>query len=240
MTARARSVRRSATVSPLGVVVLLALGVGALSAQTSPSDPTDAQAWYATKLTLDLPDKWEASLQYRARYADDASGWKGGYVTTEVGKGLSKTWSLTASHRLAVVDGGTFHRLAAGATWERKAGATRLSLRGLVQHQFENFDANDEGSGTAQTFLRTRLQVRRTLSPTVAVYASAEPYFTFAGSYPIDNWRNTVGTRIGLGDGRTLDLFYIYRPDYAKAYNRTFHVVGVDLDFDLKVRRRGR
>lgn len=231
-----------ARVDRIGRVVALAILTGLIgrpaAAQTSPTDPTDRQAWVATKVTLDLPEKWEASLQYRARYVDDATTWKGAYLTTELTKGLSKAWSVGMSHRMAVVDGGTFHRVAAGASWERKVGATRLSMRGLVQHQFENFAANDEGGGSGSTFVRTRLQLRRSLSPRLAIYGSTEPYFTFTGDYPIDNWRNTLGTRLAIGGGRTLDLYYIYRPDYAKAYNRVFHIVGVDLDLDLKVPRR--
>lgn len=218
---------------------LVAVGLGVarpMSAQGS-TDRTDVQGWYAAKLTLDLPSKWEAGLQWRARYDDDVSSWRGAYVTTDVAKEIG-AWTIEGSHRLAVVDGDRYHRVAAGGSWERRSGATRFTARALLQRQLQVFDANDETGTGATTFLRTRVQLRRTLSPRLSVYASLEPYFAFGADYPIDNWRNTVGTRWSLGGGRTMDVYYIYRPDYSKAYNRTFHVIGVDLDATIKVPRR--
>ncbi len=87
--------------------------------------------------------------------------------------------------------------------------------------------------------MRTRFEVKRQVSSRFDVYASTEPYFTSGDGYLVDNWRNTVGAKIDVATGRRLDLFYIYRPDYAKAtYNRTFHVMGVDLDWSVKISRR--
>lgn len=218
-------------------VGLLALALAGRATAQGSTDRTDAQAWYATKLTLDLPRKWEVGLQWRARYDEDATAWRGAYVTTDVAKEVGP-WTIEASHRLAVVEGERYHRVAAGGSWERRVGRTRLTTRALLQRQLQVFEGNDETGTGATTFLRARLQLRRTVSPRLAVYGSVEPYFAFGADYPIDNWRNTVGTRWALGGGRTLDVYYIYRPDYAKAYNRLFHVIGVDLDATLKVPQR--
>ena len=39
-----------------------------------------------------------------------------------------------------------------------------------------------------------------------------------------------MAAQFEFGDGLAVDLFYIYRPDYARNYNRTFHIIGVELE----------
>jgi len=81
------------------------------------------------------------------------------------------------------------------------------------------------------------LQARKKLSKKTDLYFSSEPYLTFEkGEYPIDNIRNTIGLKYQWIKNSKVDFFYIYRPDFAKSYNRTFHVLGVMLDIDLKVK----
>jgi hypothetical protein len=234
--------RRAAALLPLPALVALLAAATPARAQTSRADPTDFQSWYGSRLRLDLPRRWEASLQYRLRLVDNSSLYRGSYATGEVGYSPAKRVSLFGSYRLAAVDEGTFHRYAAGAEAGRKLRATTLSLRTMVQYQKQNFAGNDETSSDEDTFLRTRVEAKRPLSKALDVYASTEPYFKLGegSDYPVDNWRNTLGLKWAYAKGRKVDLFYIYRPDYGKRYNRTFHVVGVDLDFDVKVRGRGK
>ncbi len=67
------------------------------------------------------------------------------------------------------------------------------------------------------------------------MYASVEPYFTFeTGEYPIDNIRNTLGLKYEYAKNKKVEVYYIYRPDFAKSYNRTFHVIGVNVSFKAK------
>jgi Protein of unknown function (DUF2490) len=206
------------------------------AAQTSRSDPTDFQGWYGGSLRLDLPDRWRASAEYRLRMVDNATRVRGSYVTLGASRRVTGPVRLLASYRLALVDNGTFHRYAAGGEAERDVGAFTLGVRGLVQYQKQNFSDNDETSSDEDTFVRTRLELSRTLTRRVDVYASSEPYLAVGADQLVDNWRNTIGTKLQLAKGRKLNLFYIYRPDYAKAtYNRTFHVIGVDLDWTVKV-----
>ena len=205
-------------------------------AQTSRQDPTDTQAWYGAQVSANLPNGWESSLQYRARYIGDASQFRGSYFTAGLEKKLSKHLALSGSYRLASVEAATFHRIAAGSAVSGNVRELNWSLRALVQHQRKTFEDNDETSGESTTFLRTRLQLKRDITTRVSVYASTEPYFTFGADYPVDNWRNTIGTKFTLASGQKLDLFYIYRPDYAKAYNRAFHVIGTELDLSFKIR----
>jgi hypothetical protein len=65
-----------------------------------------------------------------------------------------------------------------------------------------------------------------------------EPFFGFGAEYAVDNWRNELGLQYAFSKGVRLDLYYIYRPDYGRAYNRYFHVVGVTLRFSTRVGNR--
>jgi hypothetical protein len=218
------------------------LGAAPALAQTSRADPTDFQSWLGAGVKLDLPNRWESSLDYRARLVDNASAYRGSYVTGEVGYNPTKRLGVFTSYRLAAVDDGTYHRAAVGAEQKGRLRGTTLAFRSMVQYQRQNFDGNDEGSSDTDAFVRTRLEAQRAVTRSVDVYASTEPYFKLgAGSqYPVDNWRNTLGVKYEYAKGRKLDLFYIYRPDYGKSYNRAFHVVGADLDIEVKVRGRGK
>jgi hypothetical protein len=208
-----------------------------LVAQPTRADPTDLQAWYGASLTLDLPKKWESEIASRVRYQNDASTWLGSYLTTDLSRGLGRGWRLGASYRLAQVGDRTYHRVAAGPTWEQRIRGVRVSGRLLAQYQRQSFDGDDEGSPDTDTFIRARLQLQRSLTRWLRGYVSTEPFLSTAGGFPVDNWRNTIGTEWDLGKGRALDVFYIYRPDYGKrSYNRTFHVIGMQLELDWKPR----
>jgi hypothetical protein len=232
----ARRTRRAAA----ALLCAAPLAAAPASAQTSRGDPTDFQSWLGAGVQLDLPNRWETSLEYRARLVDNASAYRGSYVTGTVGYGPRKRLAVFTSYRLAAVDDGTYHRYAVGAEQKAKLRGATLAFRPMVQYQRQNFEGNDETSSDTDAFVRTRFEVERGVTRSLDLYASTEPYFKLgeAGGYPVDNWRNTLGAKYEYARGRTLDLFYIYRPDYAKSYNRAFHVVGMDLDLDVKVRRR--
>ena len=215
----------------LALLTALAALTTPLRAQTSPTNPSDVQAWYGAVLELDLPNGFEASLEYRLRMVDDASSYRGSYWTAEGAYGLSDWLSALAAYRLALVNGGTYHRYAIGAEAQYDpSDALRLSFRPYLQHQQQNFPDNDEQAGDEKTLLRTSLRARYELRDGLDVYASTEPYFAFGEDYPVDNWRNTFGVKYNVFGDVAVDLFYIYRPDYARSYNRTFHVIGVELE----------
>ncbi len=221
----------------LGAIALAVCTNQRVLAQTSRSDPVDLQGWYGVNLRLDLPNGWKTSLQYRLRTIDNASHVRGSYYTVGGEKKIRDGMWLLANYRLATVDNGTFHRGALGAEFARDVGDNTISLRGLAQYQRQNFTDNDESD--EDFVVRTRLEIQRQMASRLDLYLSTEPFFTAGDGYVVDNWRNTVGMKIEYMKGRKLDLFYIYRPDYAKtSYNRTFHIVGVDLDFNVKIKRK--
>ena len=112
----------------------------------------------------------------------------------------------------------------------------KLAFRPLIQYRSGFVDDGDVG-GDGDTFARTRLRAEYPVTKKLDVYGSIEPFFAFGADYPVDNWRNELGLQYGFSKKVRLDLYYIYRPDYGKAYNRAFHTVGITLRFRTKVGR---
>lgn len=215
------------------VLLLSILASGpALRAQATQDDPTDVQSRFGVQVKLDLPEKWEASVAYQGRLVGNSSVYRGSYFSGELGRPLGKRLSVFTNYRLATLTGGVAHRFGVGAELEAERGDVTLSFRSLLQHQRKVAEDTEQGT---RLVLRTRVEAKVKATRRLAFYGSVEPYFAFSGVYPIDNWRDTAGLEWELLKDLTIDLFYIYRPDYSKIYNRTYHIVGGEISLDLKL-----
>ena len=223
-------------------LLLLLCGIVAqpcLRAQTSKSDPVDLQGWALVSLGLDLPKRWEASLDGQFRTEGNARNFLGAYLTPSVGYGITKKLRVFANYRYARLNDAYSSRLGLGLEFNAKTSGWNLGFRPQLQHTLRYADDGD-GSASAKTLLRVRMQARHALTKKLDGYVSVEPYLNFdPDEYIIDNIRNTVGLRYEYAKGRRVGLFYIYRPDYSKSYNRVFHVVGLRWDFDWKISAAG-
>lgn len=217
----------------LALTVALGLGAGAFAGAAT-VDQTDLQSRSGVRLNLNLPGKWEVDLDYQFRMVDDLSTYRGSYFTVEVDRRLTKEITAIGGYRYVLGNAGNAHRFAAGFELETRLSKAKLSFRPLVQYRTAFVDDDDVG-GDGDAFARTRLRAEYPVTKKLDVYGSVEPFFGFGGEYPVDNWRNELGLQYAFTKGVRLDLYYIYRPDYGKAYNRYFHVVGVTLRFSTKV-----
>jgi hypothetical protein len=216
--------------------VLVLTSGGGLVAQTSRSDPVDVQSRLGTQATLNLPRKWEASVGYELRMIGNASVYHGSYFDGELRRALGKQLTVLTNYRFAALTDARSHRYGAGAELERKMEHLSLSFRPMFQYQLKVLD--DDAEQGSRHVLRTRLRAKVPSGKRVAVYGSVEPYFAFTGIYPVDNWRNTAGLQWEFLKKRKLDVYYIYRPDYAKAfYNRLYHIFGAEFSTDVKFPR---
>jgi Protein of unknown function (DUF2490) len=210
---------------------------GILHAQTSKTDPSDAQGWYAAGIKFDLPKKWTASLDYQARFINNLKKYFGSYISVGVSKKITKQVELMSDYRVARVSKGTYHRFSIGGEATKKIKKFELGLRALIQNQLQDFDDEtrlNDNSG----YWRTRFNAKYGISKKADVYISIEPVMKFGGRYFVDNWRNTIGIKCKIAKSTKLDAFYIYRPDYSKTYNRTFHIIGLNLDYTLKTAKK--
>lgn len=215
------------------LVTLAATGAGG-RVGAAQVDQDDVQSRAGVRLDLNLPKKWEVDLEYQFRMVDDLSTYRGSNFTAEADYNLTKDINAIGAYRYALTNEGNAHRFAAGLEVEAMLHKVRLAFRPLIQYRTAFVDDGDVG-GDGDTFARTRLRAEYPVTKKLDVYGSVEPFFGFGGEYPVDNWRNELGLQYGFSKKVRLDLYYIYRPDYGKAYNRYFHVVGVTLRFRTKM-----
>jgi hypothetical protein len=209
----------------LFIGVALIWGISGM-AQTSRADPNDIEGWAGVGLNLNLPKKWGADLSYQTRRQGNISTLKGNYWSPEIGRSLTKGIRTFFNYRYANTVNGNSSRLGWGLQFSAKKSKWSFDFRPQVQYTIRFADDGDIGNNTTWK-----------INKKTDLYFSSEPYFTFEkGEYPIDNIRNTIGMKYEWIKNSKVDLFYIYRPDFAKSYNRTFHVIGLMFDLDLKIK----
>lgn len=219
------------------IVLAAIVNSNSIFAQTSRTDPNDNQGWYGAKLKLDLPSGWETSLDYQARFINDFNMYNGSYTTIGAAKKIAKHIELQGDFRLALVEKGTYYRGSFGFEVSNGFGDFDFGLRMLVQNQLQDFD-DEYKDNQRDGYWRVKLETNYAPTDGIQLYVSTEPIMKFGGVRPIDNWRNIAGVKIKVAKRTKLNLFYMYRPDFAKAtYNRLFQVVGVNLDYTLKIKK---
>lgn len=217
-------------------VVLLVLCFS-LFAQTSSSDPVDVQGRLGASFNYNFNKKINTGIEYQARFVSNLSTYYGSYLSLEGGYNLTKKIAVIANYRLSLTTNGNANRYGVGMEYETKLfKKMKLNLRPMVQYKKDIVD-NEDVNGNSNLFVRTRAELNYSFTKKLNMYASVEPYFTFeTGEYPIDNIRNTLGLKYEYAKNKKVEVYYIYRPDFAKSYNRTFHVIGVN--FSLKAKRK--
>lgn len=220
----------------LSFLITAILYTGA-KAQTSAADPKDAQGWYGVGVKFDLPKKWNVDLDYQTRFINDLSTYNGSYISLGVSRKLGKIIEAGIEYRLALVQKGTYHRFSIGAEASKKLKPFELSWRLLLQNQLQDFVDPTEVN-QSEGYWRSRWMVSYDINKKIELFLSTEPVMKFGGNDFVDNWRNTIGTKVKIAPRTKLELFYIYRPDYAKKnYNRYFHIVGFNVNHTIAVKK---
>jgi Protein of unknown function (DUF2490) len=220
----------------LVIIVIITSNAQTVIAQTSKLDPKDNQGWFGAKLKLDLPSGWETNLDFQTRFINDLQLYNGSYSTIGVTKKINKVIELQSDYRLALVQKGTYHRVSLGGEATKEIEHFKLGLRLLIQNQLQDFD-DELKSNQKDGYWRVRFETNYAPSDRIDLYISTEPIMKFGGTRSIDNWRNTAGIKIKVANRTKLNLFYIYRLDYAKAtYDRLFQVLGANIEYSLKLK----
>lgn len=220
-------------------ILVTVFSMQALRSQTSSSDPTDLQAWYVAGLGLNLPNRWDAGMTLQIRTENNASEFRGFYMAPELGYKIQKKTRVFMNLRQAWTNNGISRRVGLGLEYSTKSNNWKFDFRPQIQYTMRY--ADDGELSSSNWILRTRLGASYQLNKKLDAYVQFEPFFTFDRSeYFIDNIRNTAGLKYEYAKDKKIALFYIYRPDFSKSYNRTFHVIGLRLDFDWKVGGSGK
>ena len=221
----------------LVIIVIITSNSQTVIAQTSKLDPKDNQGWFGAKLKLDLPNGWETSLDFQTRFINDLQLYNGSYSSVGITKKINKTIELQSDYRLAIVQKGTYHRISFGGEATKEIDRFKLGLRLLIQNQLQDFE-DELKENQKEGYWRVRFETNYAPTDRIDLYISPEPLIKFGETRTIDNWRNTAGIKIKVANRTKLNLFYIYRLDYAKAkYDRLFQVIGANVEYSFKLKK---
>lgn len=204
--------------------------------QTSRLKPEDTEGWYSTAIQLDLPKKWKIGFDYQLRFYNNLQAYKGSYFSIGPEKKIFRNIYTFFEYRLALVNKGNYHRYSLGTEYKSKILKLHINVRGIIQNQLQDFDEKDKLNGN-DLYWRVRFKLQYPLTNKIDLYASIEPVMKTGADYFIDNWRNEAGLKIEIAKSTVIEPFYIYRPDYAKAYNRVFNILGLNISYNIKTKK---
>jgi hypothetical protein len=201
------------------------------------ADPKDFQGWFGASFNTNLPHKWTVSLDYQTRFIDNLSYYNGTYISLGGSKKLNKHLEFMGDYRLALVRAGVYNRFTIGTQLSKKIKNLNLALRFQLQNQLQEFDDGTKPTDKS-AYWRARFQGKYAINKKWEAYASVEPIMKFGATYFVDNIRNTIGFKYKVRKDLKVDVFYIYRPDYAKSYNRVYQIIGLNADYTFKVKKK--
>ncbi|WP_394991119.1 DUF2490 domain-containing protein [Emticicia sp.] len=214
-------------------ILLFLLVSSAIQAQKK--SEVDFQTRPAITLNLDLKKGWEVSTQYRAKFNQNSSNYRGSYLYLDVEKKLNKYLYAGVGYRFGLVGGEKFNRFSGSIEGKYKYKKLTFSLRELYQTQQQIISDDDEG--TAENYLRSRFGVKYSISKRLDFSLSTEPFMHKKdGVFETDFWRNRAGITYEYMKRKSVNLFYIWQPDVNKKYPDTKNIVGINFIFGIKVK----
>lgn len=213
-------------------ILFILLLSSTLKAQKS---TVDFQTRPAITLNLDFKKGWEVSTQYRAKFNENSSHYRGSYLYLDVDKKLNKFLSAGVSYRYGVVESEKYHRFSGSLEGKYKLRKLTFSLRELYQTQNQTFLGDDEG--TAENYLRSRIGVKYAFTKKLDFSLSTEPFMHKKNEvFETDFWRNRASISYEYLKNKSVNIYYIWQPDVNKKYPDIKNIVGINFIFGLKVK----
>jgi Protein of unknown function (DUF2490) len=195
----------------------------------------DLQTRTSVSLDVDFKKGWSIGTEYRAKFNENSSNYRGSYFYLEGSKKINKYLSAGAAYRFGIVDGENFHRFAGNIEGKYKVKKFTFSLRETYQSQKQTFIGDDEG--TAENYLRTRLGIKYAITKKLDFGVSTEPFMHKKdGVFETDFWRNRAGISYEYMKNKSVNLYYIWQPDVNKNYPDTKNIVGINFVFGINAK----
>lgn len=195
----------------------------------------DFQTRQGIGLSLDLPKGWEVQGEFRTRFNENSTNYRGSYIYLGGEKKLNKYISAGVGYRLGMVNGEKFNRFSGNIEGKYKINKFTFSLRETYQSQKQTFVGDDEG--TAENYLRSRLGVKYAVTKKLDLSVSTEPFMhKNDGVFETDFWRNRAGISYEYLKNKSVSLYYIWQPDVNKNYPDTKNILGINFNFGIKVK----
>ena len=195
----------------------------------------DFQTRTSISLDVDFKKGWSIGTEYRAKFNENSSNYRGSYFYLEGNKKINKYLSAGVAYRFGIVGGENFHRFAGNVEGKYKVKKFTFSLRETYQSQKQTFIGDDEG--TAENYLRTRLGVKYAITKKLDFSVSTEPFMHKKdGVFETDFWRNRAGISYEYMKNKSVNLYYIWQPDVNKNYPDTKNIVGINFVFGINAK----
>lgn len=215
----------------LRIITLLLIS----SATFAQKSEVDLQTRGSVSVDVDFKKGWSLGTEYRVKFNENSSNYRGSYFYLEGDKKINKFLSAGVAYRYGVVDGENFHRFAGNVEGKYKLQKFTFSLRETYQSQKKTFIGDDEG--TAENYLRTRLGVKYAVTKKLDFSVSTEPFMhKNDGIFETDFWRNRAGINYEYMKNKSVNLYYIWQPDVNKKYPDTKNIIGINFIFGIKAR----
>ncbi len=198
------------------------------------------QCWPDASLKLNLKKGWQFSTQYRVRFTDNITNYKGSYLFLTIEKKLNKHIDVFTNYRLAIVEGNGYHRYLLGTNFQYKISNFTAYARPMIQYQSQFF-ANDEGNPlNTKTFIRLRTGLKYELAKHWDLNIYAEPFLKWKKSQALETqlWQNYLGITHQYMKNATATLYYSWQPEVNKKYPNTNQVFGLSLGFQIKTHKK--
>ncbi|WP_064197166.1 MULTISPECIES: DUF2490 domain-containing protein [Emticicia] len=215
----------------LKIFTLLLISLGTYAQKSE----VDFQTRPAISLDIDFKKGWSLGTEYRAKFNENSSNYRGSYFYLEGDKKINKYLSVGAAYRFGIINGENFHRFAGNIEGKYKVKRITFSLRETYQTQKQTFIGDDEG--TAEKYWRTRLGLKYAVSKKLDFSISTETFMhDNEGVFETDFWRNRAGITYEYLKNKSVNLYYIWQPDVNKKYPDTKNIVGINFIFGIKAK----
>jgi hypothetical protein len=202
----------------------------------------DFQTWYDAELKLNLKKGWELNGQYRVRFDENSSHYKGSYFFLGGEKKINKYLKVLGNYRLSLVNGNNYHRFLIGANAQFKAHDFTFYTRPMVQTQKRYFAGDDENRDGVNTYLRLRTGVKYHINKRWDTYMYAEPFLPIEQGKlsEIAFWQNNAGLSYEYKKNKTASLYYSWQPEVNKKHPDAIYVLGLSFDFEIRPNKKSK
>lgn len=194
----------------------------------------DRQLWLIYRFNKDLKKGFNVGAQYQLRLGNNMSSFRASRFYGIVGYRINKYLATQFVYKYATSYRRDEHIFFVSATGRYRWDYFTLSYRMAYQRVHQYFARNYEPGREPQNEWRHRVTLRYEVHRTFDVYTYVEPYILFVNQRTFfDRLRTSVGVDWHFYKYNTLNVFYIFQPEYNRARPQWQHTLGLSFELDL-------
>ena len=187
------------------------------------------------KLNMDLPKKFNFSVEYQYRVKNNISTFQGSYFSGNLEYAFVKNFlSGEVEYRYQTNYNRNVNVLGLGITVKEEVKKFRFSNRLLFQQKFEYTGSEFEPGHEPYTYLRDKIEAKYKCSKKLDATLFAEPFFYLSGSQnELRAIRFAAELDWEFKKRHTMNAFYYIQPGYGSASDKIIYTVGLMYKYEL-------